>query len=287
MFIVNPISGTRGKENIIEYIEQHLDKEKYNPFVIKTQYRGHANKLAKEYAKKGFQIVVAVGGDGTINEVASALVNKNTVLGIIPAGSGNGFSRHLGIPVDKREAFNNIISNKVKKIDVGRINGKYFFCTCGTGFDAHVGKVFDEIEGRGFLNYLKAALHEFFSYKPKKYKLKIDGVKYKEKAFLVTFANAGQYGNNAYISPKAEINDGLLDICIVHPFPKASSLILGLRLFNRTMHRSRYMKVVKGKKIKIYRKKKTIMHLDGEPVTFKNDIKIKLIPKGLKVLVSK
>jgi diacylglycerol kinase family enzyme len=168
---------------------------------------------------------------------------------------------------------------------VGKVNNRFFFCTCGTGFDARVGKIFYKLGGRGFMNYLRTVIREFISYKPKKYKIHIDGKKYKQKAFLVTIANAGQYGNNAYIAPEAKIDDGLLDICILRPFPRFKSVILGLRLFNRTIDKSRYLDVFRGREIIIRRKKKIQMHLDGEPVKMKHHVYVSIVPESLKVIV--
>ncbi len=235
----------------------------------------------------GVKKIVAVGGDGTVNEVASVLNGTKCALGIIPNGSGNGLARYLGIPVTHQSAVQLLNNSKIRKIDSGKINHKFFFCTCGVGFDAHVGKVFDKLEHRGFINYLKTVFKEFYTYRSKKYKFEIDDKKYNERAFLITFANAGQYGSNAYISPGARIDDGLLDICIFKPFPKIKSLFLGLRLFNRTIDKSKYMQVLRGKKIVIKRKKKTVVHIDGDPVKMKRNLKIELLSKTLKVIVYK
>ena len=285
IFIINPISGTGKISNIESLIERHIDSKKFIPKIIRTRYQGHAAKIARRSIEKGNKIIVAVGGDGTINEIASELVGKNAILGIIPNGSGNGLARHLGIPLKKEHALALLTSGKIKKIDAGKVNNKFFFCTCGTGFDARVGKIFDRLTGRGFLNYVRTVIREFVTYQPKKYKIRIDGKKIKKRAFLITIANAGQYGNNAYIAPGAKIDDGLLDICIFRPFPVFKSIILGLRLFSRTIDKSKYLDVYQGKQVIIQRDKKINMHLDGEPVKMKNRVRVSIVPGSLAVVV--
>jgi diacylglycerol kinase family enzyme len=172
-------------------------------------------------------------------------------------------------------------------IDAGKVNGRYFFCTCGTGFDATVGKKFAHDSRRGMLSYVRATFHKYITYSPKTYVLKTSHKKIKLKAFLVTFANSGQYGNNAYIAPNAVIDDGMLDLCILRPFPKASTITLGLRLFFKNIDQSPFLEVMKIKKANLRRKgrKKMVVHLDGEPMTIKGSLKIKVIPGALRVLV--
>ncbi|MFO7657025.1 MAG: diacylglycerol kinase family lipid kinase [Bacteroidales bacterium] len=285
IFILNPVSGTHRKDNIESLILGNINHDIYKPEVILTRYKGHAVKIAMKAVSEGVRKVVAIGGDGTVNEVASALVGTKCALGIIPGGSGNGLARYLGIPLIHKEAVRMLNNCSIRKIDAGLVNKNYFFCTCGIGFDAHVGKVFDKLEGRGFLNYVKTAVIEFFSYNPKKYKLFIDGIKIRERAFLVTFANAGQYGSNAYIAPAAQIDDGLLDICIMKPFPRFKWLLLGLRLFNKTIDKSKYLLIFRGKEICVKRKKKYTIHIDGDPVKTKKNINVTVLQKALRVMV--
>lgn len=285
VFIFNPVSGHGNNDRIEKTILSGLDFKRFSPVILKTAYKGHGVKIARNAIKSGIKKIVAVGGDGTVNEIASVMLGRKAVLGIIPNGSGNGLARSLKIPLKAEEALRLINNGRKKKIDAGKVNGKFFFCTCGTGFDARVGKIFDSTKKRGLYNYVKTAVREFFAYQPKKYSIRIDGKKLKEKAFLVTIANAPQYGNNAYIAPHARIDDGILDICILRPFPRIKSLLLGLRLFNRTIDRSKYHQVLGGKKIIIQKKKKIWMHLDGEPVRMKNKIKITVLPKALHVIV--
>ncbi|HYX06052.1 MAG TPA: diacylglycerol kinase family protein [Bacteroidales bacterium] len=284
VFVVNPVSGTRNKERITRLILEKT-KNHFKPVIKYTRYPGHATKIASKQVEKGIKTVVAVGGDGTVNEVASGLINSETTLGIIPTGSGNGLARHLQIPLNISQALEVIFSQLSIRIDYGKINDSCFFCTCGVGFDARIGGKFAESEKRGFTTYVKTTVKEFFSYKPKTYRLKTGENKIKKKAFLITFANASQYGNNAYISPNANIRDGLMDICIIAPFPKIRAAGLGIRLFGKTMDKSNYVKVLRASEVTLKRKKPGEVHFDGEPAYMGKKLKIKIIHQGLKVYV--
>jgi len=285
IFIINPIAGTHQKQVIHEAIDKSFSPEEHE--VLYTAYRGNAFELASQKVKEGFTNIVAVGGDGTVNEVASALVNTKCRLGIIPAGSGNGLARHLHIPLAFAEALKVLRDPVVKTIDVGQVNGIYFFCTCGTGFDASVGKKFAHESKRGMISYVRATINQYINYSPKQYILKAENKKVKLKAFLVTFANSGQYGNNAYIAPNALIDDGWLDLCVLRPFPKSSTLELGLRLFFKNIDQSPYREVLRVKKATLKRKskKKITVNLDGEPVTLNRKLKVSVIPGALQVMI--
>jgi diacylglycerol kinase (ATP) len=284
VFIINPIAGMKNKKRIENSILRAFAPGE--ALVIYSEGQGHAQKIASEFVRKATPYCIAVGGDGTVNEVASALVNTDTVLGIIPAGSGNGLSNYLHIPHVVKQAIEVIQHNFIRTIDAGKLNDQYFFCTCGIGFDALVGHDFARGNQRGLPGYIRSALKQFIRYRPKKYRLKIDGQKQKVRAFLITMANAGQYGNNFYISPGAKIDDGLLDICIVKPFPKAAVLPLGIRFLGRRIDRSPYLEVIRGKKVTLRgRKKKQNIHYDGEPMVVSGKIKIQIFPGALKVLV--
>jgi diacylglycerol kinase (ATP) len=286
LFIVNPVAGKGNYKYTISRIYEHADLKKYNIVIEIAAYKGHASKIAEDYRKKGIKNIVAVGGDGTINEIGAAIVNTGISLGIIPRGSGNGLARYLSIPLNAGNALKVINDNKTKIIDAATINDKYFFCTSGVGLDARVGIIFDKSKKRGSMNYFKATVSEFLTYKPKKYKLKIDNnSRRKVRSLLITFANAGQYGNNAYISPDARIDDGLLDLCILKPFPKSFMLPIGLRLISKTLNKSKYLEVVKCKEIILKRKKNIKFHYDGEPCKAGKKITVKIMPASLKVIV--
>ncbi len=285
LFIINPISGKGYSHGIINKINALIDKNKYDLYFEETKYTGHAYKITEHFMSKGISKFIAVGGDGTVNEVGSAIINTGMTLGIIPAGSGNGLARSLSIPLNIENAIKTLNNPGIQKIDAGRINDKYFFCNAGVGFDAHVGKIFNKNEGRGFNNYIKTVFREYLKYNPGKYKITIDGKKIKKRSFLIAFSNIGQYGNNVYIAPDAKVDDGLLDVCILRPFPKWKMFAIGLRLFRKTIDRSKYSEMIKCKKVILTGKKKTRIHCDGEPYKLKNKIKVKIVPKSLQVIV--
>lgn len=272
---------------MVAAISRYLDLDRYDPLFWITERSGHASELAIQLISEGYKKIVAVGGDGTVNEIASSLIDRDASFGIVPVGSGNGLARYLGISVRLAEAVRVINQSKTIRIDAGRLNKGWFFCTCGVGFDARVGHKFAKSTKRGFKSYLKVIMREFSKYKPRKYKFIIDSQEFIRRAFLITIANAGQYGNNAFIAPGAKIDDGLFDVCILNPFPLFKSLALGLRLFNRSIENTQYMEVIRGKEILFKKtKKKYVFHYDGEPVTFKRrKVKISMHPACLEVII--
>ena len=285
-YLINPISGTKSKTKIPGWIEKLTDRTIYEPEIVFTQYKGEATEIVTKKLSEGYRYFVAVGGDGTVNEIGKALINSNGIMGIIPCGSGNGLARHLQIPLEPKEAI--VMFNKKNEfaIDYGEINDLPFFCTCGVGFDALIGDKFALAKGRGLANYIKIAIHEFFNYKAEEYCLTIDNQpKITYKAFVVTFANGSQYGNNAYISPKADISDGLLDICILSPFSLLNAPVLGARLFLKNVDKSKLLKIHYGSQILLERNHSGVIHFDGEPRQMGKQLHIRIINKGLKILV--
>ncbi len=285
IFIVNPISGTHNKDQILSLIDRVLDKDKYVWEVWYTQYAGHAVELAARAVDEKAAVVVAIGGDGTINEVGRSLVHTDTAMGVIPCGSGNGLARHLHIPLEPKKALKIINQGLIETIDYGRINGLCFFCTCGVGFDAFVSLKFATAGKRGVLTYLEKTLQEGLTYQPETYELEtVDGT-YKYKAFLVACANASQYGNNAYIAPAATLTDGLLDITVLEPFTMLEVPALAFQLFNKRIDQNSHFKTFRCKKLTIKREKPGVMHFDGDPIEGGCDIEVEVISKGLKVIV--
>ncbi|WP_186461780.1 diacylglycerol/lipid kinase family protein [Mucilaginibacter pallidiroseus] len=285
LFIVNPVSGGKKKDGVPELIKEYLDTD---VFEYDTEYTTgvlHARHLAGA-AVDEYDVVVAVGGDGTINEIASAIAGTNVVLGIIPSGSGNGLSRFLNIPMDIKGAFNTLNNARSITIDAAKLNGQWFFNMAGMGFDAHISHVFAHgSDKRGFMNYLKSTLNEISTYKPQQYKIDIDGVTVTSEAFMLSIANSSQYGNNAHISPKASVQDGLLDVCIIKPFPLWRFPEMGVRMFTKTADGSEYVDIIKGKDIKITRHTEGPIHLDGEPQVAGTQIDINVMPASLNVIV--
>lgn len=283
-FILNPISGTQGKEQILKLISEKLDTSIYDYDIIKTEYAGHAVVLTKTCAEKGDFAVVAIGGDGTVNEIARSLVHTDTALGIIPCGSGNGLARHLHISTIVGKAIDILNKGVVETIDYGKINGQLFFCTCGVGFDAFISLKFSESGKRGPLSYVEQTLRENLSYKPETYELDIEGNTEHYKAFVIACGNAAQYGNNAYIAPHASLMDGMLDITVLEPFTLLDVPSLTFQLFNKTIDQNSHIKTFRCKSVHIHREKPGVAHYDGDPIMMGEDIYVNIVPAGLRVI---
>ena len=278
-FIINPIAGRGKQKGIEDTIAKHLD----NYDIIYTQKSEEATRLSAEAAKDGIDVVVAVGGDGTINECLIGLVNSDTALGVIPCGSGNGFAYHIGMDRTVEKAILQLKNAKIETIDSCTANGTPFVNVSGIGFDAHIANLFAGLKERGFMNYLKLILKEL-SYKPQEYTIQYDGLERKIKAYMISFANASQYGNDARISPMADLQDGLLDFVIVKAFPKWKILFFLLKLARGKTHFSKYVEIIQSKYMRISANN-TLLHLDGEPYKAKNPVEIQLLPKSLKILM--
>lgn len=284
LFIINPISGGKKKLKIPALVDRCLDKTKFNANYSFTEYVGHASELAEEAANKNFDVIVAVGGDGTINEVAAKVVQSDKALGIIPLGSGNGLARFLKIPLQTKKAIQLLNTLNVKQIDTAKLNGKPFFNMAGMGFDAQLSAVFAGNKSRGLKGYIEMGLKEMASYKAQAYEIEIDGQIYVRKAFVISIANSSQYGNNVYISPTSSITDGLLDVCIVKPFPLYKLPRLAYHMLRARTHRSDMVEIIRGQHIKIRRSKEDAIHLDGEPSFMGKDIDIEILPLSLNVI---
>lgn len=285
IFIVNPVSGTQSKSLILNLLDEKMDNQKYVWSVVYTERAGHAIEIAAQAAGEGVDIVVAIGGDGTINEIARSLVHTNTALGIIPCGSGNGLARHLHIPMEPKKAIDILNEGITDKIDYGKINGTSFFCTCGLGFDAFVSLKFANAGKRGLLTYLEKTLQESLKYEPETYELETEDGTSKYKAFLIACGNASQYGNNAYITPQATLTDGLLDVTILEPFTVLDVPSLSFQLFNKTIDQNSRIKTFRCKKLCIHRTKPGVVHFDGDPMHTSQNVTVEIIKKGLYVVV--
>ena len=286
VFIMNPISGTSDKKDIPYLIEELLDKEQFDYSIRETEYAGHAYEIAKESKEQGIDIVVAVGGDGTVNEVGRALVHSNTALGIIPTGSGNGLARHLLIPMKIKGAIQVLNDYEITDLDYGIINEHPFFCTCGVGFDAFISEKFAEAGKRGPITYLENILKEGLKYEPETYETEAENGTIKKKAFLISCANASQYGNNAYIAPQASMSDGMIDVIIMEPFDALEASQISIEMFNKTLDKNNKIKTFRSKEIKIYRKAPGVIHYDGDPIDTGKEIVVTLKEKGIKILTN-
>lgn len=286
-FIINPISGTLNKRRIPKIIDKLLDKEQWMPDIVFTEYKGHGIELARHYAALGFNAVVAVGGDGTVNEVASGLRGTNTALGVIPIGSGNGFARHMGTPLRTTNAVEALNNMTPVRCDYGLANDHPFFATCGTGFDASISEEFQKAGTRGFRTYFEKIVKNIFTYEPENYKLEGEGIDIEGKAFLVTVANCSQWGASAVIAPKASIQDGKLDVVFCSPFPLILAPGLALGLFTKTIDQGIHVTSLKTKEVTLFRDNAGPFHIDGDPVEMGTEIHIRVVEDGLWVLAPK
>ncbi len=286
VFILNPVSGSHGKEDIPGIIDETLDKDIFDCQIRLTEYAGHAAEIARECVAENIDVVVAVGGDGTVNEVARSLAHSDTALGIIPCGSGNGLARHLCIPMDIRKAIGIINRCKIEPLDYGIINDMPFFCTCGMGFDAFISLKFAEAGKRGPITYVENVLKEGLKYKPETYEVEDETGAKKYKAFLIACANASQYGNNAYIAPKATMTDGLMDVIIMEPFDVFDAPQISLDLLNKTLNKNSKIKTFRAKRIHIHRSKPGAIHYDGDPIMTGSDIDVHIEEKGIKIVIN-
>lgn len=280
LMIINPRSGTTSKRRLAWRATRHLAKAGIDLDVVVTQAPGDARRMAAEAAKKGYLGVLAAGGDGTVNEIASALRFTKTALGIIPCGSGNGLARHLELSTDLSEALDVVASRHIDACDSGVANGIPFFCTFGFGFDATVSEKFSHSRHRGPLNYLKYMIRVFPTYKPQEFEIETEGHSFKLKAFLVAVCNASQYGNNAFIAPSASIRDGLLDITIVHSGTPLSRALVGVDLFTGFIERNMIIQTMRVKEA-IVRTSSGVAHADGEPLRVADEVKVSCCPGDL------
>ena len=286
IFVVNPISGTQGKKAILKCIDERLDRSIYDYSIVKTEYAGHATQIAANAVREKVDVVVAIGGDGTINEIARSLVHTETVLGIIPCGSGNGLARHLRIPMEPKAAIDVINRGYELCIDYGKINNILFVCTCGVGFDAFISLKFADSGKRGLLTYLENTLHESLRYQPETYEIENEEGTVKYKAWLIACGNASQYGNDAYITPQASLTDGLMDVTIMEPFTVLDVPSLSFQLFNKTIDQNSRVKTMRAKKIKIHRANDGVMHFDGDPLMAGKELEVEIVPSGLRVIAA-
>lgn len=285
--IINPVSGTESKKNIPEEVASAFDQTQFDVIIRITGYPGHATEIAKQAVKNKFAYVLTVGGDGTVNEVAKALVNTDTILGIIPFGSGNGLARDLHISIDSEKAIQTILEGNVRTIDYGSANGHIFFCTCGVGFDAFISDKFAEEKKRGPLGYVRNIVEGVVEFRSEEYEITHDEGTLNERAFLLTCANASQYGNEVYIAPGADMEDGKMNVSILKPLNPNEIPQTTLQLFTRNIDKNSKMISLVTSNLIIKRKKPGILHVDGEPVNTKKDIEVKMYHKGLKVLAPK
>lgn len=286
-FIANPFSGNNRKRNLRKLIEENLDLELYDYELCYTEYAGHARILAAEASEAGHFMVVACGGDGSVNEVSSSLVHTSTALGVLPCGSGNGFAEHLGMGRNIPNAISFLNSGKLICIDTARLNERSFVNLAGIGFDALVAKRFKESRVRGFIGYFMYTLNESFKYRMLEVEIEMDGVKLDRSCFLAEVANAPVYGYGFSIVPPAKFNDGKLEVLIVNKAPKWRYLLESWRFLNHSFHKSPLVECFTCEKVALRPKGPAAFHLDGEGYDLEEPAEVSIVPKSLRVMCPK
>lgn len=283
-FIVNPISGRSSKESIVGAIAGSVDMDRYEVTIRFTAAPGHATTLASEAVQSGQQLVVAVGGDGTVNEVARALVGTDAALGIIPCGSGNGLARHLHIPMNPRKAIEILNQGQIRRIDTLTVNGTPCFCTAGVGYDAFVSEEYAKEPTRGLVTYVRKAVENWFDYTPEQYLIETEEGMFSRTALAITCANANQWGNGFHVAPKASLTDGLIDVTIIHPIKPLNALPMPVQILGYSFDKNPGVETFKTSGLTIRRATPAPIHIDGEPQSGTRDITIALRPASLGVL---
>lgn len=284
LLIINPISGTSKKEGLDRRVTHRLAEKGIAVTTVWTERAGHATELARDGAAQGYDIVIAAGGDGTINETAVGLLETGVTMGIIPCGSGNGLARHLNIPVDIRGALDVIVAGRSEVCDSGSVNGRPFFCTFGMGFDAEVSHKFASSGSRGFITYVRSTVSTLMHYKPQRYEITANGRTITETAFTLAVCNASQYGNNAYIAPKARITDGLLDVTLFHSGNKLRTSLVSLDLMAGSIDKNMLIDTYRVDEVVICRESEGPAHIDGEPLILPAKLHVKCHPASLRIL---
>ena len=284
-FIINPVSGVRRKSFLERRLKQSFHQQ--NGWEAQLHYTTGPNDAfhaALRYKEAQFDLVVAVGGDGTVNQVANALVHSTVIMGIIPTGSGNGLARHLKIPLSVTKAIDVVMQGKVSAIDSGVVNGHPFFCTAGIGFEAELANRFNAAPVRGLSSYIALSALEYAHYHPEKYKIYIGEQVFEREAFLITFANAAQWGNNIYIAPDARADDGLLDMVVWKRAPVMTIPLTAIRLLSKKIDQSVHIENFRGACFRIERVSEGSVQYDGEHAVMGKEIKVEVFPASLQVV---
>lgn len=289
--IINPIAGSGNGRSVSDIFSKNIDRNVYDCSIRFTEYAGHAGVIASEAVSQGADVVVAVGGDGTVNEIASSLAGSQTALAIIPRGSGNGLAYHLGLPTNIRENISYINQGNFVKIDTGLFNGHPFFCTCGVGYDAKVAMSYSKAGTRGLMTYVMKTIEAWYDYEPATYRITTESAEFEVKAFLITCGNANQWGNHYHITPKASLQDGLLDLTIIHPFNLLQAIPIPVQLLDSHIYHHSKVDSIKASRVRIERicapgdDVRTEAHFDGEAIMTDSVMEISCIPSNLNVII--
>ena len=285
VFIVNPKAGTNMQKHFRDSVDQHLNHKKFEYGIWETEQEGHAAVLAEKAIAEGYEIVVAVGGDGSINEVASSLVGKEAILGIIPAGSGNGLAMHLGYGRDIDEAIKKLNTAEVRTIDCGTMNGRPFINIAGVGFDGLVSNLMKGSHWRGFLPYFLKSVEAGLSYTPRECRIELDDKVLNFKCFAISIANGPMYGYNFQIAPDARIDDGLFEVVILKDAPLWQYFAAVPSMLNSKIYDAEFVEHYASRRVIISAEGENHVHLDGEGMVVEGDLLFEMKPAALNVLV--
>jgi len=263
--VINQYAGHGKGEKAVDLVIPFLKKCGHTVEYSFTNRPGHATELASKASLDGFDLVVAVGGDGTVNEVAQGLIGTDTPMGIIPMGSGNGLARELKISMNMHQSTRTLVEGENLQLDVCKLNDQRFLCTSGIGFDAMIAYKMSKAASRGFLKYVQLVIQESIFFKPLDIKMTIDGVVLEKPVFLITFANASQFGNNAFIAPGASMTDGLIDVVVVRKFAKIWMPVFAVALFSKLIPKLPFVDCYKARQIELQLADTPHYHFDGEP----------------------
>jgi len=285
LFIINKFSGGGYRPEVEGRIIEKCEKLNIESTIEFTQSPGHATELARKAVDQKLDFVFAVGGDGTVNEVAQGLLSSEVTMGILPKGSGNGLARHLGIPMSFKKSLDIIFLHREQRIDTLSVNGKLSVNVSGIGFDGHVAGLFANKAKRGLIGYTKLVLKEFLSFKSFEAKIDMNGSSFNSRSFIIALANSSQFGNNARIAPQASVCDQLMDVCFIQKVPLSQALGFAGKMFSGNLDRSRYVEIIKTNRISIDLEQPMAYHIDGEAMAATDKFVVELKPASLKMLV--
>lgn len=285
LFIINPFAGYHSKDNMPNIIKEAIPSDLFDIDIVETKHAGHASEIAREMLMEDIDALVAVGGDGTINEVASEIIYSDVALGIVPGGSGNGLSMHMGIGRNTKRALQKIIDFNVNTIDTAKVNDQVYVNMAGIGIDGLVAYKTKLNSKRGFSNYFKGAILEGLKYKNQTYKVEIDGEEFEGKFLSVNAANGSMFGYNFYIAPQADTRDGMIDTLIIHDAHKIDYFGNAWRFWAKRIHKSKLASTSKTSSLKITTFEDSHMHIDGEGYPCKaGEYCFTVMPDSLKII---
>lgn len=284
-FILNPTAGPSQRHDMPALIAAHFGALEADYVIWPTTHAGHAVDLARTAADGGFRVVVAIGGDGTVNEVGRGLLGTGAALGIVPQGSGNGLARHLGVPLRLPEALARLAAPDFSRMDVGSINGHPFFCTAGLGFDAHVSQHFAQAGTRGLSTYVRVTFREYRRYASTPVRVEMNDTVLETNCYVLAFANASQYGNNVYIAPRANLRDGLLDLCLIDNMPVLRALTVSVGMALGNLPQTKAADYYRTAQARVLAENPIGFHADGDYLGHATEFEVRLTPLALEVAV--